>query len=60
MSTVKKEASKIVERLPEDATWDDLIYQIYVRAAVESGLKDSKEGRKHEVSEVRKKFGLEK
>jgi predicted transcriptional regulator len=34
------------------------MYQIYVRQAIEAGLKDSDEGRTIEVKEVRKRFGL--
>lgn len=30
MSTVKEEAAQLVEQLPENATWDDLMYRIYV------------------------------
>ena len=30
MSTVKEEAADLVEQLPENATWDDLMYRIYV------------------------------
>lgn len=44
-STVKEEARRLVEGLPEDATWEDLQYAIYVRQAIEAGLKDSREGR---------------
>ena len=44
--------------MPDKATWDDLMYQIYVRQAIESGLKDSDEGRTIEVKEVRKRLGL--
>ncbi len=55
---IKEEARRIVEHLPENAGWDDLMYKIYVRQAIESGLKDSKEGRTTPTSEVRKKFGL--
>jgi len=57
-ATIKPEARRLVEQLPDDATWDDLMYQIYVRQAVEAGLKDSDEGRTTPVEEVRKKFGL--
>ncbi|MBN2292727.1 MAG: hypothetical protein JXM70_09900 [Pirellulales bacterium] len=55
---VKQEAYQLVEKLPEDATWDDLMYEIYVRQAVEAGLEDSKSGRTVDVKEVRAKFGL--
>lgn len=55
---IKNEAHELVERLAPDATWDDLMYQIYVRQAIESGLADSEAGRTLDVSEVRARFGL--
>ena len=60
MSTVmeKEEAHKLVDRLPEHATWDDLMHEIYVREAIERGLADSRAGRTTEVKEVRAKYGL--
>ncbi|MCP4214100.1 MAG: hypothetical protein GY765_05550 [bacterium] len=58
IKSIKDAARELVESLPENATWDDIMYEIYVRQTIESGLKDSKEGRTTEVSEVRKKFGL--
>ena len=30
-TSVKFEARRLVEQLPDDATWDDLMYEIYVR-----------------------------
>lgn len=54
----KDEAHKLVDRLPESATWDDLMHEIYVRETVEKGLADSVEGRTKSVSAVRAKFGL--
>ena len=41
-----------------DATWEDLQYEIYVRQAVEAGLKDSREGRTVSLEEARSRFGL--
>jgi hypothetical protein len=58
-TSVKEEARRIVERLPDDSTWDDLMYEIYVRQAIEAGLEDSKARRTLSVKEVRAKFGLE-
>ena len=55
---VKEEARHLVEELPENASWDDLMYKIYVRQAIEAGLEDSKAGRTVDVKEVRAKFGL--
>jgi hypothetical protein len=57
---IKQEAYKILDQLPDKATWDDLMHQIYVRQTIEAGIKDSDEGRTMDVKDVRKKFGLEK
>ena len=55
---VKQEARDLLEKLPETATWDDLMAKIYVRQAIEAGLKDSEAGRTIDVKDVRAKFGL--
>ncbi len=54
----KHEAHKLVDRMPENSTWDDLIHEIYVREAIEQGLADSRAGRTKDVKEVREKYGL--
>ena len=58
VQNVKEEARRLVENLPEDVTWDDLMYRIYVRQAIEVGLADSDADRVVEVEDVRKSFGL--
>jgi predicted transcriptional regulator len=60
MTTVmeKDEAHKLIDRMPPDATWDDLMREIYVRETIEHGLADSKAGRTKDVKEVRAKYGL--
>ena len=55
---VKTEAHRLVDELPDSATWDDLMHEIYVRKAVERGMADSLAGRTTDVSEVRAKYGL--
>ncbi len=57
-ANIKEEARCLVEALPEQATWDDLMHEIYVRQSIEAGLEDSKAGRTTPVSEVRKRFEL--
>jgi hypothetical protein len=56
---VKEEAKRLIERLPEDMTWDDLMHEIYVRQSIEAGLADSEASRVTDVAEVRAKFGLQ-
>lgn len=59
-ANVKKEARRLLNNLPEDATWDDIMYRIYVHQTIEAGLKDSDVGHAVDVKEVRKRFGLAK
>jgi hypothetical protein len=54
----KDEAHDLVDRMSEDSTWDDLIYEIYVRQVIEKGLADSDAGRTKDVGEVRREYGL--
>jgi hypothetical protein len=60
MSTfiTKDEAHKLIDKLPENSTWDDLIYEIYVRQVIEKGLSDSEAGRIKDVAAIRDKYDL--
>lgn len=52
MSAVKTAAREIVERLPEDANWEDLMYQLYVREKIEIGLQQIADGQGIDHDEV--------
>jgi hypothetical protein len=56
---VKEEAKLLIEQLPENATWDDLMREIYVRLAIKDGLADNKVGKLTDVAEIRARFGLQ-
>ena len=45
MPTVKQEILNWVQSLPEECTWDDMRYFLYVREKVSEGLTDVQEGR---------------
>ena len=55
---LKDAAHRLIDGLPESATWDDVMYRVYVRQAVDAGLRDSDAGHVVDVSEVRRQFGL--
>jgi hypothetical protein len=55
--SIKMAAVRMVQDLPDSASWDDLMYGILVRQKIEAGLKDLSEGRKHGHSQVREEFG---
>ena len=54
----KDEAHKIIDRLPKNAAWGELMREIYVREVIERGLADSDDGRTTDVNKVRAKYGL--
>jgi hypothetical protein len=41
----KDEAHRLIDRMPQGATWDDLMREIYVRETIKRGLADSNAGR---------------
>lgn len=45
MSTAKAEVTRMLEELPDDVSYEDIQYHIYVRQKVANGLKDVRDGR---------------
>ncbi len=58
--SIKEEAQRLIDNLPENSTWDDLMREIHVKQTIEEGLADSDAGRITSVDKVRAKFGLPK
>lgn len=56
---MKEQVEKMFDRLPDEATWSQLEYEIYVRKAIEEGLEDARVGRVVSHEEVLREFGLE-
>lgn len=54
----KQEAHKLIDDLPETASWDDLAEQIETIIDIEAGLADSVAGRVTDNAQVRREFGL--
>jgi len=55
---IKDEARKLVESLPDESGWDDLMRAVYERMMVEQGLADIAAGRIVSNEDVRRRFGL--
>ena len=56
----KEEVRKMLDRLPDESTYEDIQYYIYVREKIERGLKDIGEGRvlsQEEVERWMSQFG---
>jgi hypothetical protein len=57
---LKKETNLLLEGLPSDANWEDLMYRIYVRKKIEAGLRDSAAGRVTTAQALRKQLKLDR
>jgi len=55
---IKEEAKRIIDTLPDNSSWEDIMHRIYVRQSIEAGLNDIDEGRTMDVEELRAKYGL--
>ena len=56
MGRVREEAQKLIDALPEETSWDDLIYQMYVRKKIAKGIEAAEQGRVVTHDEVKKQF----
>jgi predicted transcriptional regulator len=45
MNTSKQAAKQLLDHLPDQASWDDIMYELYVKEKIEAGLADIKAGR---------------
>lgn len=45
MSPIKQEAIRIIQGLPDDCSYEDIQYHLYVRESFEAGLRDIEAGR---------------
>ena len=56
MQSAKDTARKIIERLPDQATWDDIMYELYVKQKIEVGLKAADEERTVSHEDAKKRL----
>jgi predicted transcriptional regulator len=58
IAKLKQQAHDLVDRLPETATWDDLMREIYEHQAIERGIADADAGRVKDTKDIRAKYDL--
>ena len=56
--SVKKTAHELIDNLPDNASWDDVLYEMLIRKEIELGLADSEDGRVTAVEDIREEYGL--
>jgi len=52
MTTAKDEVRKLLDKLPDDVSFEDIQYHIYVREKIQKGLADVEAGRVFTPAEV--------
>lgn len=56
MPTAKKQVLQMVKKLPEKRTWDDIMYEIYIRKKIEVGINAADEGKVIPHEDIKKRF----
>jgi predicted transcriptional regulator len=56
MRTAKQEVKKLLDQIPDGASYEEIQYHIYVRQKIERGLKDVAEGRTVSQEEIERRM----
>lgn len=56
MVTAKENIRKMIDQIPDNSSYEDIQYHIYVQEKIRLGLKDIKEGRVLDHEEVERKM----
>ena len=56
MSIAKEEAKRLLDAIPDDANWDDIMYQFYVRKKIEAAIEAAVAGHVVPQEEMEKRF----
>jgi len=56
MRTAKEVVRKMLDQIPDDASFEDIQYHIYVQEKIERALRDIEEGRVLSEEEVEKRM----
>lgn len=52
----KEEAKRLIDHLPDQATLNDIMYELYVKQKIHAGLQAAKEGRTIPHDEVKRRL----
>lgn len=56
MASAKESAQQILDHLPDQASWDEIMYELYVKQKIEAGLKSVEEGRTIPHEEMKRRL----
>jgi predicted transcriptional regulator len=55
---VKEAAHELIDRMPDDTSWDEVVYRMAVRRSIEKGLAEAQAGQLIPQEEIEKEFGI--
>ena len=56
--TPKAQAHELIDQLPDNASWEDVVYRLELHAAIERGLADVEAGRLTSQADVERRYGM--
>jgi len=56
MPTAKEEVRSLLDKLPDDVSFEDIQYHIFVREKIERGLRDAEQGRWVDQEEIERRM----
>jgi hypothetical protein len=58
-ANVKQQIHELVDKLPDNVTWRDVVYEMVTRREIELGLADSDANRITSAEDVLKEYGFD-
>jgi len=56
MQSAKEEVMELLKEIPDDSTFEEIQYHLYVRQKIQRGIKDIEEGRTYTQEEMEKRM----
>ncbi len=56
ITAIKASVTAVLQSLPDDVSWDEIHYRLYVREQIEAGLSDSAAGRLLDSDELTRRL----
>lgn len=56
MTSAKDAAKALIDSLPDQATWDDIMYEFYVKQKIDAGLQAAREDRTVPHAEAKRRL----
>lgn len=57
---IKETAHQLIDTLPDNTSWEKLLYTLQIRHDIEAGLKDSEAGDVMDSDELRRQLGIKR